>query len=97
MIRGSIYVAKNVDKIRLENKGWGITGEPNAMGDQRGVPVSEETIQCLQEFKFLEESCTGQMCMIWKLWICQRFVRRKTKDVFITLVSVQLFQLICLC
>ena len=33
MIRGSIYVAKNVDKIRLENKGWGITGEPNAMGD----------------------------------------------------------------
>jgi len=36
------------------------------------------------------------MCMICKLWICQRFVGRK-KDVFITLVSVQWFQLVCLC
>ena len=88
---------KMLIKSALKTKVGGITGEPNAMGDQRGVPVSEETIQCLQEFKFLEESCTGQMCMIWKLWICQRFVRRKTKYVFITLVSVQLFQLICLC
>ena len=47
------------------------------LGDQRGVPVSEETIQLLVEFKFLEESFTGQACMICKLWICQRFVRRK--------------------
>ena len=48
-----------------------------SLGDQRGVPVSEETIQLLVEFKFLEESFTGQACMICKLWICQRFVRRK--------------------
>ena len=50
-----------------------------SLGDQRGVPVSEETIQLLVEFKFLEESFTGQACMICKLWICQRFVRRKRK------------------
>ena len=49
---------KGVDKIGVENKGWAVTGEPNAMGDQRGVPVSEETIQLLVEFKFLEESFT---------------------------------------
>ena len=60
------------------------------------VLVSEETIQCLVEFKFLEESFTGKTCMICKLWICQRFVRKK-KDVFITLLSVQWWQLLCLC
>jgi len=57
------------------------------MGDQIGV--SEETIQLLMKFKFFEGSFTGQTCMIGKLWICQRFVRRNKKDVFITLVSVQ--------
>ena len=34
--RGSIYVAKSVDKIRVENKGWKVTGEQNAMGGSEG-------------------------------------------------------------
>jgi len=53
MIEGRFILPKSVDKIRVENKGWEVTGEPNAIGGQRGVPVSEETIQCLVEFKFL--------------------------------------------
>ena len=53
---------KSFDKIRFENKGWEVTGEPNAIEDQMGVPVSAETIQLLVEFKFLEVSFTGQTC-----------------------------------
>jgi len=34
--RGSIYVAKSVDKIRVENKGWKVTGEQNAKGGSEG-------------------------------------------------------------
>ena len=37
--RGSFLLSKSVDKIRAENKGWEVTGEPNAMGDQSGVPM----------------------------------------------------------
>ena len=54
MIEGRFMLPKMLIKSALKTKVGGITGEPNAMGDQRGVPVSEETIQCLQEFKFLE-------------------------------------------
>jgi len=35
MIEGRFMLPKSVDKIRVENKGWEVTGEPNAMGDQR--------------------------------------------------------------
>ena len=35
MIEGRFMLLKSVDKIRVENKGWEVTGEPNAMGDQR--------------------------------------------------------------
>jgi len=27
---------KSVDKIRIENKGWNVTGEPTAMGGPKG-------------------------------------------------------------
>ena len=66
-------------------------------GIQRGVPVSEETIQLLVEFKFLEESFMGQACMICKLWICQRFERRKKRCVHYTsvcsMISIGMFML----
>ena len=40
----------------------------------------------LVEFKFLEEPFTGQTCMICKLLICQRFVRKKNRCVHYTRV-----------
>ena len=81
---------KSVDKIRVENKCLEVAGEPNATGKiEKGGLVSEETIHFLMEFKFLEESFAGQTCMICKLWMCQRFVAKEKRNVFITLVSVQ--------
>ena len=59
--------------------------------------VSEETIQLLMKFKFFEGSFTGQTCMIGKLWICQRFVRKKKRCVYYTsvcsMISSDLFML----
>jgi len=36
MIEGRFMLPKSVDKIRIENKGWNVTGEPTAMGDPKG-------------------------------------------------------------
>ena len=36
MVEGRFTLPKRVDKIRVENKGWKVTGEQNAMGGSEG-------------------------------------------------------------
>ena len=58
MIEGRFMLLKSVEKIRVENKDLEVTGKPNATTEiEMGA---KETIQFLNEFKFLEESFTDK-------------------------------------
>ena len=96
MVDGRFMLPKSVDKVRVENK---VTGKPYATGESKGLcSVSEKTIQFLVEFKFLEQSFTGQTCIMCQYWICQRFVRKKKGCVHNTsvcsIISIDMFMLI---
>ena len=85
---------KSVDKIRFENKGWEVTGEPNAIEDQRGVECGDHTIA--GGVQVLRSVIYGTN-MLWFVNYGYVNVLCEGRKMIITLVSDQWFQLLCLC